>query len=413
MTKSGKTKKELISINSLYFFLTSVAIQFLVPEWIPLMVLFRLGSYFGFGFIVLTWSKYDKVFKACDLRVGQAVPIFKYKTKNEYSTVYHFTLPAGLCLDDFEKKLPHIQSFIGKDIDIKYTYKEITIEEFNKKMAKKIPYQVEKIHGHVPILIGYDKHGERVVCDLGNGEPHMLIGGESGGGKTTALRAMITNLIVDSNVHLYLVDLKNGVEFKIFEKSDRVLAFCRTLDQVDDLLTHIVDEVNRRYDDFYACGVKDIEEYNALNPKNKMDYQVFIMDEFADLVGDKYAMACLDEIGRKARACGIHMILSTQRPDAKVLNGNIKNNMPTVLGFKTKDATNSCIILGTKGLEKLNGKGNGLFMRDGKTIEIQAPLLSQNDAEELIKPTFTEFYNNQIGDNNGKVVSTVEMRDHL
>lgn len=403
MANKDRSKKEIILIDCITATISALAIEVIYPPFLPIAILLKLSSFLGVGFVVWTFSKYDKVFRNLNLYKGQAIPILKYKTKTNYSTIYHFTLPAGLCLTDFKDNEEAIQNFVGKDIRIEYTFKEIIIEEYDEKMKLIYPYIPTEVNGYVPIIIGYDRKGKLITCDLGCGEPHMLIAGQTGGGKSTAIRCILVNLILNSDVKLHLIDLKNGVELRSFADSSKVISFSRNINQASIVLSQLDNEVDSRYDLFYKEHVRDIIEYNKKHKNNKMDYQLLVCDEFADLQGDKNLIAILDNLGRKARACGIHMILSTQRPDAKVLNGSIKSNIPTILGLKTANSTNSHIIIDDTGLEKLRGNGHGLFKHNGKLDEIQVPYVSAEQIEPLIKHTFIDKSNYNSNSSNEKV----------
>jgi S-DNA-T family DNA segregation ATPase FtsK/SpoIIIE len=146
--------------------------------------------------------------------------------------------------------------------------------------------------------------------------------------------------------------------------------------------------VDRRYDLFYEKDVKDIKEYNKKFKLKKMDYQILIVDEFADLDAKSDDMNLLKLLARKSRACGIHILLSTQRPSSKILDGDIKANITSILGLKTINSTNSSIIIDEVGLEKLRGNGHAKFKRGGKLIEVQCPFLDTDPCKELIKHTY-------------------------
>jgi S-DNA-T family DNA segregation ATPase FtsK/SpoIIIE len=378
--------------TSVYSFAFGYGVQMIDPYMHPFGVALECIGIVGATYYAYTWSKFNKIFKGLGLGVGTAYPIQKGSYKTEYSTVYKFTLPAGLSLKDFDDRKEAIEQYLGRSIDIKYTYKEIFIEVYKDNIKTMYEYEPIKIKGDMPILIGYDKRGELITCDLSSGEPHMLIAGETGSGKSTTLRSLITNLILMSIVKLHLIDLKMGAEFNVFAKSNRVVSFGRTIHEAQDILSNISKEVDRRYDLFYKKDVKDIKEYNKKFQFKKLDYQVLIIDEFADLQSEKETMRLIEDLGRKARACGIHLILSTQRPDHKVLTGNIKVNVGTVLGLKTLNSTNSNIIIDDTGLEKLRGKGHGLFKR-GNITEIQSPFISTDGVKELIKHTYVQKVN--------------------
>lgn len=341
----------------------------------------------GIMYEAMTYSKFDQIFKSLKLGVGEAYPIKKRVSAKEDYDLYEFTLPSGMSVEDFEKKHDAIEQYVGKRIEIAYGFKNLLIRVYTKDLPDVWKYEPIKVKGRVGLLMGCDRQCKPVAIDLADGEPHLLIAGESGSGKSTVLRSIITNIILTANVDLYLIDLKRGAEFNLFRKCQKVKSFARTEEEAENLLRDVSVEVDRRYDLFFDADCIDIKHYQSKHPENALRYQVVIIDEFADLMYEKGSIALLEGLAAKARACGIHLIISTQRPDAKVLSSRIKANVPVVLGLKTMNETNSRIIIGDKGLEKLRGKGHGL-LRHGDLTELQCPLLSAEDAVELLKPYY-------------------------
>lgn len=329
-------------------------------------------------------SKFDKLWENLKLCAGETYPATKRTTKKEGYTLYEFTLPAGLTADDFVKKQTAIEQYIGHQVQIDYGFKNLLIKVFDEAEQTLYPYQPEKLKGRVPILIGYDRFGHIVSADLGSGSPHMYLAGETGSGKSTALRSIIVNLILQSDVDLFLGDLKNGVEFNMFRNCRNVKGFARSEHEMLDMLKTIQDEVECRYNLFSGTGVEDIAHYNKTHQNLK--YWLVVIDEFSTLMYEKESMKIVETLAAKSRACGIHLLLSTQRPDAKVITGRIKANVSNVLGLKTLDRTNSQIIIGHPDLEKLRGRGHGIFRRGADETVVQAPLLSVEDAKKLIAP---------------------------
>jgi S-DNA-T family DNA segregation ATPase FtsK/SpoIIIE len=348
----------------------------------------------GMGYFFKSWSRFDKAFKNLNLGINNSYPILKYKEKTETGKIYHYTLPCGLSLDDFDRSKQALSQYIGRELDIRYTYKELVIEVFDRKVKTMYEYQPEECNGPVGYPIGYDRKGQLITCDLSKGEPHMLIAGETGSGKSTALRAIITNLILKKNVKLHLIDLKCGAELQIFAKCNKVESFARSRHEAEVVLKHISREVDRRYDLFFQSDVINIKEYNKR--VGSMGYEVVVIDEFADLHEEKDSITLLEDIAARARACGIHLIISTQRPDHKVLNGRIKANVACVLGLKTINDLNSQIIIDKPGLEELRGNGHGLLRSGGKFAEVQCPYLTEERARELIQPFNTKRKTVQI-----------------
>lgn len=333
-------------------------------------------------------SKFDKLWVALNLGVDGNYPIERRREKKEGYTLYEFAFPAGLCSEDFKKHKQAISEWLGKDIEISYGYKNIYIKVYDEPMRHYYDYTVTKSNGDVPILIGHDRQGILQFVDLAAGEPHMIIAGETGSGKSTALRAIITNLIMTAPVDLYLIDLKYGAELGMFQRSFKVKGFARTRDEALSLLERLRDEVTARYNTFWRQSCNDIRAYRSKRGR-QMRYIVLIIDEFADLMYDKAATQLVEELTSMARACGIHIILSTQRPDAKVINGRIKANCAVVLGLKTTTEINSRIIIDDAGLEALKGKGHGILKHEGELTEVQVPYLSPEKAAEIIAPTLS------------------------
>lgn len=385
---SNKSNKEatLLDTGILAVF-GGVAVASLYPPFTAIGGLMAAAGGAGILYYFTTWSSFDKVFKNLHICKGSAYPIIKEIKETDISTIYRFTVPAGISIDDFDRNKKAIEMYLGREIDIKPIYKAVQIEVYDQEAQTRYDYEIIPCRGKVEIPIGYDRRGDIITCDLSTGQPHMLIAGETGSGKSTALRAIITNLLLTKDIKLHLIDLKCGAEFQIFGRCKNVISFGRTRSEAARILQAISQEVDRRYNLFYKHDCVDIKEYNKLI--GGMGYEMLIVDEFADLHDDKQSIALLEEIAAKARACGIHLILCTQRPDHKILNGRIKANVSNVLGLKTMNDINSRIILDTDGLEALRGAGHGIFKRNEQTM-IQCPYLSTERARELLRPLYVQ-----------------------
>ncbi|WP_193774794.1 FtsK/SpoIIIE domain-containing protein [Vallitalea guaymasensis] len=296
----------------------------------------------------------------------------------------YFTLPEGLSSYDFSKHEEAIkQSLDARKIDFYYANNDVIIELTNDILESEYTFKVVKCKMKVPILIGHSYNKIEIV-DLSIGEPHMLIAGESGSGKSTILRAIITNLICTSKVRLHLIDLKNGAEFSVFEKCKNIASFSKNIQEAEKILYMLNSEIDKRYNLFYSKNVVDIQEYNNRYSNEKLKREIVIIDEFADLKSEKNSIDILETLSAKARACGIHLIISTQRPDSNILNGRIKANIPRCIALKTMNDVNSRIIIGHNGLETLRGKGHGILRNEGKEIEIQGMNITPQQARDLV-----------------------------
>lgn len=215
------------------------------------------------------------------------------------------------------------------------------------------------------IPMGVDIYGETVRFDIRKA-PHLLVAGATGSGKSVFLNSLITHLSAIPSVDLHLYDPKI-VELATF----RGVAY-EYLTETEDIyiaLMDIVSEMDKRYYEFAKVGAKNIEEYGR-----DMKYKFIIIDEFGDLMlsktkdKKKNISAEIGEqilrLAQKARACGIHLIIATQRPSTDIITGSIKANFPTKVAFRTAKQVDSYVLLDESGAEKLVGMGDMIFSSD-------------------------------------------------
>jgi len=213
----------------------------------------------------------------------------------------------------------------------------------------------------IPCLLGQRVDGDKVWMDLAD-NPHMIIAGTTGSGKSTLVHNIIANLFNYNDVKLILADPKN-IEFSEYEKKIKspnlevVYSYNDTLSILDDLL-HVMES---RY--------KDIS--SGLDSKLLQNI-VFIIDEFADLImqdtsGKFYDKLC--RLSQKCRASKIHIILSTQRPSVNIIDGTIKANFPARIACRVASHVDSKVILDSAGAENLLGKGDALLRDNFRYLE--------------------------------------------
>lgn len=356
-------------------------------EWIG-YGLSILGTSMASITIIDSANPYRKLLISTKLIIDDKVPKFLGKKKTEYGYCLSFRLLPGMSTDDFEKKKLAIEQHLNRKIEIAYNNWRVFIKVYENKLETFIPYEFEKCKGMLEFNIGKVFGNRSLSLDLEKAV-HLLIAGETGGGKSTLLRAIITNIILSNRkINLHLIDLKGGIEFSVFRKCKMVKSFSKTIEEAEEILSKLLIEVDRRYELFYKNEVVDIKEYNSLK-KGRLSYQICIIDEFADLQSEKGSISTIEILTAKSRACGIHLIIATQRPDAKIVNGRIKANLPSVIGLKTINSLNSRIIIDEDGLEKLNGKGHGI-LKDGKNTQFQSVFLDVKEVKELIKHTYID-----------------------
>ncbi len=260
----------------------------------------------------------------------------------------------------------------------------------------------------LPMFLGKDASGEPMVEDLTK-MPHMLVAGTTGSGKSVCINSIIAGWMYTKRpdeLKLILVDPKM-VELSQF--SDIPHLACPVVTEMGRaaaILEWAVARMEERYQIFRKLGVRDLlgfneltedEIYKILDPQTeeekaripvKLPYIVFIIDELADLMMTaKDVEQAIVRIAQKARAVGIHLILATQRPEAKVVTGLIKSNMPCRVAFKVSSGMDSRIVLDTKGAELLLGNGDMLYISPGSTTanRSQGTFVSPKEIRSVVK----------------------------
>ncbi|WP_027409617.1 DNA translocase FtsK [Anoxybacteroides tepidamans] len=245
------------------------------------------------------------------------------------------------------------------------------------------------------VALGLDLSGAPIVTDLKK-MPHGLIAGATGSGKSVCINAMLVSLLYKAAPHevkLLLIDPKM-VELAPYNHIPHLVSPVITdVKAATGALKWAVEEMERRYELFAHAGVRDIQKYNELvkkeeTPEHYLPYIVIVIDELADLM--MVAPADVEEaicrIAQKARACGIHLIVATQRPSVDVITGLIKANIPTRIAFSVSSQIDSRTIIDTNGAEKLLGRGDMLFLENGtsKTVRIQGNFVSDEEIERVV-----------------------------
>jgi S-DNA-T family DNA segregation ATPase FtsK/SpoIIIE len=243
--------------------------------------------------------------------------------------------------------------------------------------------------GALSFVVGKDIAGEPVVTDLEE-MPHLLIAGQTKSGKSVMINTLLASFLyrnTPSDLKLILVDPKH-VEMAPYDDIPHLLAPVVTEpEKCISALKWAVAEMERRLKTFAEVKQRDITGYNALKKEEGMPHIVIVIDELADLmmVASRDVEALIARIAQKARAAGIHLVLATQRPDANIVTGIIKSNVPAQIAFAVKDNVNSRIILDQPGAEKLLGKGDMLFKTTDlpRPIRIQGALITGDETNKV------------------------------
>lgn len=261
----------------------------------------------------------------------------------------------------------------------------------------------------IPLFLGKDASGEPLIADLTK-MPHCLIAGTTGSGKSVCINTIIMSIMYlqrPDMVKMILVDPK-VVEMAPFKDIPHLM--CPVINdsaRACSVLEWATQKMDERYEYLAEAGVRNIKGYNSLTTEElierfkpatpeeearipkKLPYIVIIVDELADLMmtSGKEVEAHIVRIAQKARAVGIHLILATQRPQATVVTGLIKANMPAKIAFRVSSKMDSRIVLDMNGAEVLLGQGDMLFLPSGasKPVRSQGTYIDDKEIRDSVK----------------------------
>ena len=241
--------------------------------------------------------------------------------------------------------------------------------------------------------IGVDVAGDPIYVDLAK-MPHLLIAGTTGSGKSVCLNCLILSMLYKATpdeVKLIMIDPKK-VEFNVYNGLPHlIIPVVSSAKKAAGALSWAVSEMERRYELIETVGVRDIKNYNRVTAndpdKEYMPQLVIIIDELADLMmtAPTEVEESICRIAQKGRACGMHLIIGTQRPSVDVITGLIKANVPSRVAFTVSSQVDSRTIIDIAGAEKLIGRGDMLFAPIGavKPMRLQGAFVSDEEVEEV------------------------------
>lgn len=292
------------------------------------------------------------------------------------------------------------------------------------------------------LVLGRDVSGSAVLANLDK-MPHLMIAGATGTGKSVSINSVITTLLYQNSprdLKMIMVDPKR-VELSLYNGIPHLLSDVIVENgKVVNALRWAVSEMEKRYRLFQDVGSRDILSYRDKvekgekrkytdqetgeiieEPLENLPYIVIIIDELADLMGShgKEVEGAIVRLAQMARAVGIHLIVSTQRPSVEVITGLIKANITTRIAFQVASQIDSRTILDMAGAEKLIGNGDLLFLSAAspKPRRIQGAYVSESEVKRVVKFIKEQKYENDSSDddveeeiqNNGKASSQVKL----
>lgn len=250
---------------------------------------------------------------------------------------------------------------------------------------------MRKSKSKLVVALGLDVSGSAVIADIGK-MPHVLVAGTTGSGKSVLINSWICSLLfrtTPQEVRLIMVDPKrveligyNGIPHlltPVIVEQDKILSSLRWA----------MGEMENRYKQFAGVGVRNIDSFNELSGFQAMPYIVILIDELADLMA--YAPVEVEDsicrLAQMARATGIHLVLSTQRPSVDVITGLIKANVPARIAFNVSSMVDSRVVIDMPGAEKLLGRGDMLYVPpdQAKPSRIQGTFVSEQEVNKTVE----------------------------
>ena len=272
--------------------------------------------------------------------------------------------------------------FLGVEIPNKYrevvTIKELLSDNNFKNSEHKIP-----------ICIGKDISGSIEVIDLSK-TPHLLVAGTTGSGKSVFINTLLTSLLYKfspEQLRLILIDPKM-LELSVYNDIAHLLTPVVTEPKKAIItLKWVCKEMERRYSLMNEENTRSLEGYNQ-KALEKLPYIIVFIDEMADLMmtAGKEVEHYVQRLAQMARACGIHLVMATQRPSVDIITGSIKANFPSRISFQVASKYDSRTVLGESGAEQLLGNGDMLMSKNGASlIRYQSAFISDNEVNKLIQ----------------------------
>lgn len=257
------------------------------------------------------------------------------------------------------------------------------------RLGSLIGYPEFQNSGYLGFTLGRDVTGEPIFADIAK-MPHLLIAGATGSGKSVTIHSLLISLLYKNSpasLRLVLIDPKR-VELSAYENIPHLIAPVVTEGKkAVAAFRWAISEMDRRYEMLLAAGARDIKSYNGKNPEEPLPYILIVVDELADLMVafGREIESSIVRLAQMARATGIHLLVSTQRPSVEVITGLIKANITARVALQVASQVDSRTILDSSGAEKLLGNGDLLFVSAelSKPKRIQAAYVSEDEVRKV------------------------------
>ena len=350
------------------------------------------------------WSFQARVARLLvDLGICSQLPVLKRQSRKGATHELAWRMPPGVSVSALMRRREEIEQALDVKAEFWFEAGLIHMRAASAPLPKRVEfasfYKQAAPSGELVVGLGMTRDGPLWV-DLA-ALPHLLIGGQTSGGKSALIRQILARLVVrhpTEELRLALVDLKGGLEFNAFERLPHALRpAARNLDSCLELMEVLLAELDHRQVALDRSGAESIGRWNLARPDQRLPRVVVVIDEMAELIAvdaadrdDKArrqaALGAVSRLCRLGRATGFHVIVSTQRPDADAVPGQIKANIPATVAFRVRSAINSRILLGednTTAASLPPHAGRGIWQFDREAI-FQSIWLSKESAEAIL-----------------------------
>lgn len=270
------------------------------------------------------------------------------------------------------------------------------------RLSNLMTYPEFQSSGLLSFAVGRDVSGKPVFANIDK-MPHLLIAGATGSGKSVMIHSLLMSLLYKNSpktLRLILIDPKR-VELSLYRDLPHLIGpVILESKKALGVFRWAINEMDRRYDTLLQAGARDIKSYNIKFPERPLPYVLIVVDELADLMTSygRDVEGCIIRLAQMARATGLHLILSTQRPSVEIITGLIKANITSRIAMQVASQVDSRTILDTSGAEKLLGSGDLLFISAelSKPKRIQGAYISEEEVKKVTE--FIRKNNKTLGD---------------
>lgn len=348
----------------------------------------------GYAYLLATTPKNDKkdIEAINDIFKEKKLSNFKdeyacVSGKKEYKhyTEYYINIPLGKTTDDLEKCIPAIETYFKNNASVEYRNKHIFIKLYTTDLGKEYPFKpvkVDKTKG-LCLFLGNSREGD-IIGELSD-NPHLSVVGATGSGKSVFVNCILCNLIENytpNELELVLFDLK-GNELNEYMNLEHTIFHTRKVKDAIEYFDQLAKELEYRYE--RLGNFRDIKAYNKANPNNLMKYQFIVIEECFSLLQYKKHYDKLGEIMSKARACGMHFMLTTQRPNGDIIPKVAYTHVGIKVGLRTSSSQESINAIEVPGLEKISDRGAGIINLNGRYIFFKGSYISDEQIAVITK----------------------------